>query len=229
MKRTPSYLSVSAVAPPPRKQQKKKAGARPRTVGRTSLTEVKSFDGSLTGVAVFPTLAGCAGAEPGVAFSGITELNNVQQGATVAQRIGNKVVIKSLHLKLSMISGAAVQACVRFMIIYDRQPNGAFPLIADILTDQPAAVPTPYGGLNIANKSRFQVVRDHFLTFDPAQSQVHNVNVYAKGRWEAEYGANAGTIGDFRTGALFLVMFSTFLGGGNVQLSNGSCRIRFYD
>lgn len=227
MKRTASTLSVS-VAPPPRKVQRKKR-TQQRILGRTSLTEVKSFDSGPTGVAVMPTLAGCAGAEPGVAFTGITELNNLTQGATVAQRIGNKVVMKSIHLKLSMVAGAAVQACVRFMMVYDRQPNGAFPLIADILTDQPAGVATPYGGLNIANKSRFNVIRDHFLTFDPAQSQVHNINIYAKGRWEAEYGSTAGTIADLRTGAMYLICFTTFLAGGNVQMSNGSARIRFFD
>jgi len=196
---------------------------------RQGLSEIKSFDVNPIGIAVFPTLAGCVGAEPALGFAGITELNCVQQGATVAQRIGNKIVIKSIHIKFSLISAAAVQACVRFMLVYDRQPNGAFPLIGDILTDQPAGAATPYGGLNIANKSRFQVIRDQFLTFDPAQSQVHNVNIYAKSRWEVEYGANAGTIGDFRTGALLLVAFSTFLAGGNVQMSNASCRSRFFD
>lgn len=200
-----------------------------RIYGRPSNMEVKSFDSIPIGAAAMPTLGTCAGAEPAAGFAGITELNCIQQGATVAQRIGNKVMIKSLHLKVSMISAAAVQACVRFMIVYDRQPNGAFPAIADILTDQPAAVATPYGGLNIANKSRFQVIRDSFLTFDPAQSQVHNVNIYAKGRWESEFGTNAGNIGDFRTGSVLLVAFTTFLGGGNVQISNGSCRCRFYD
>lgn len=191
---------------------------------RVSAVEVKSFDSIVAGGAL-PLIAATVGAEPAAVFAGITELNCVQQGATVANRIGNKIVIRSIHLKCA-ISAVANLCIARLMIVYDKQPNGAFPAITDILLDQPAGAGSFYGGLNIANKSRFQIIRDAFHTIDPGQAQIQSINLYCKGRWESEYGANAGNIGDFRTGAVYLVAFYAV---NPIILSPAACRIRYYD
>lgn len=196
--------------------------ARPRTTG---LTEVKSFDCVVAG-GVLPLTAAAAGAEPGAAFAGLCEVNNIQQGATVAQRIGNKVVVKSIHLKCNLGGVAGNLAAARIMLVYDKQPNGAFPAITDILLDQPAGAANFFSSLNIANKSRFQVIRDGFYNLDAAQSLIHTLNIYCKGRWECEYGANAGTIGDFRTGAIYLIGIYT---SSQVTMSTGDVRIRYFD
>lgn len=223
MKRTSSTMSVSA---PPLKQRKQNPRRRQmRPLGRTNLTEVKSFDCFVTG-GNLPTSAAMAGSEPVAAFTGITEVNCIQQGATVANRIGNKVVCKSIHFKGTLSANPANLSVARVMLVYDKQPNGAFPAWADLILDQPGAVSGVYSSLNIANKSRFQVLRDQFFNFDAAQSVIHTLNWYVKGRWESEYGATAGAITDFRTGALYLVALYT---SAVVALSNCSCRIRYYD
>lgn len=159
----------------------------------------------------------------------MTEINCIQQGATVANRIGNKVVIKSLHLKFNIAAAAGVQSVVRAMVIYDKQPNGAFPALTDILLDQPLGAANAMGGLNIANKSRFAVVRDQFLPVDAAQALVHPINWYMKGRWEVEYGANAGNIGDFRTGSIYVLIFSCYAAGGAAAVTQINCRTRYFD
>lgn len=175
-----------------------------------------------------PLLAGPpSGAEPAAAFAGITELNCVPQGATVANRIGNKIVMKSVHLKFTLTNTAlAGLATARVMLLYDSQPNGAFPAYTDIMLEQPLGAATFHGNLNIANKSRFQMIRDSFLNFDEAQANIRTVNLYCKGRWQTEFGGNAGTIADFRTGALFLVALCAT---NVVAMSAGSARIRYYD
>lgn len=190
--------------------------------------EIKSFDAVPIAIGALGGVGAVAGAEP-AAFTSLTEVNCIQQGATVANRIGNKVIMRSIHLRMHMSSPAAVVGQARLMLVYDRQPNGAFPAITDILLSQPAGVAASYSGINIANKSRFLMLRDHFYIFDAAQSLVHMVDLYCKGRWEAEFGANAGTIGDFRTGAVYLVVYATFVGGGNISTSAAQCRIRYYD
>lgn len=192
---------------------------------KTGISEVKSFDGAPTGAAL-PLSAAVAGGEPGAAFAGITHVNCVPQGATVANRIGNKIMMKSIHLKGTISAAAAVLSNARVMLIYDKQPNGAFPTFADIITDQPGGVSGFYSSLNIANKSRFSVIRDQFFNFDPAQSLQHTINWYCKGRWETEYGANGGTVADFRTGAIFLVALYTV---AVVNMSNLSVRTRYFD
>lgn len=198
-------------------------------MGRTSSTEVKSFDCDLAAAAGLVLIAAVAGTEPGAAYTGLTEINCIRQDATVAGRIGNKVVIKSLHLKVALNCAAAVQAITRCMVVYDRQPTGAFPAVTDILLEQPAGLAWPHGGLNISNKSRFAVIRDQFFPFDAAQGLVYSINWYMKGRWECEYGANGGNIGDFRTGAIYFICFHSFAVGGNGNIQAMSCRCRYYD
>jgi len=191
------------------------------------MTEVKSFDGIVAGGNLPSYNTPPAGAEPGLPFAGITHLNCIQQAATVSGRIGNKVVIRSLHFKGTIgNSTLASLGIIRFMLIYDRQPNGAFPTWADILTDQPAGTSGVYSSINIANKSRWQFIRDKFFNLDSAQAQVHTINWYCKGRWEVEYGASTGTVGDFRTGAIYLV---GIVSGTTATVSTCSCRVRYYD
>lgn len=230
--------TASRPTPARRRRTAAPARARPRLpyaqaaarqaalLGRTGLSEVKSFDCVWAGgnlVQIGPA----AGAEPAAAWAGFTEINCIPQGATVANRIGNKVVVKSIHLKASIVNQVLANAsAARIAIIYDKQPNGAFPAITDILIDQPLGAANTYSGLNIANKSRFTMLRDQFFNLDAAQGQIHTINWYIKGRWEVEYGANAGNIGDFRTGAIYL--FGIYA-GSVINLNVGSARIRYYD
>jgi len=195
-------------------------------LGRTALSEVKSFDCVWAGGNLVQ-VAAAAGAEPGAAWAGFAEINCIPQGATVANRIGNKVVVRSVHLKASLVNQIfANAATARMAVIYDKQPNGAFPAYTDIFLDQPIGAANTYSGINIANKSRFTMLRDQFFNLDAAQGQVRTINWYIKGRWEVEYGANAGTIGDFRTGAIYLL---GIYAGSVINLNLGSVRVRYYD
>jgi len=64
-----------------------------------SRTEIKTFDCHVTVPAAnLPIVTAAAGGEPTAAFVGITELNDVRQGAGFNQRIGAKIVVKSVEL-----------------------------------------------------------------------------------------------------------------------------------
>lgn len=64
-----------------------------------SSQEVKTFDVTVTAPAAnLPAVAAAAGGEPGAAFVGITEINDVQQGAALYNRVGAKIVIRSVEL-----------------------------------------------------------------------------------------------------------------------------------
>lgn len=228
VRRPPRKRQMTVYRPRPLLPFAQAAAQQARILGRPGFQEIKSFD-TTVGAAAIVNIAGVAGTEPAAAYTGLTEVNCIPQGATVANRIGNKVVIKSLHLKLNIAAAAAVQSTVRVMCVYDKQPNGAFPAIVDILQDQPAGVGTAMGGLNISNKSRFQVLRDQFVAVDAAQGLLYPLNMYMKGRWECEYGANAGNIGDFRTGSIYVVVFSCYAAGGNASVTQINCRSRYYD
>jgi len=202
------------------------------TMGRPSgsFQEVKSFDCVIAGTTALVAAGAVAADEPGNAFVGITELNCMVQGSTVATRIGNKIVMKSLHLRTSLHAPSTCAAIARLMLVYDKQPNGAFPNLGAIILNEPGSSGTPYSGLNIANKSRFLMLRDQFYCFDGAAGLIHQVTMYVKGKWEGEFGASAGNIGDFRSGAMLLICYYTVISGaGAIYMDPGVCRIRYYD
>jgi len=58
----------------------------------------------------------------------------VQQGYTQSQRIGNKIALCSLELRLYLVSRSATtyaQVC-KLAVVYDRSPNGEYPSYTDI-------------------------------------------------------------------------------------------------
>lgn len=191
--------------------------------------EVKSFDMTTAGAALV-AVGAVSGTEPAAAYTGLTEVNCIPQGATVANRIGNKVVIKSIHLNVTISCTALANANVsRCMLVYDRQPNAAFPAIGDIILSQPAGTTSDFSGINMANKSRFQMIRDQTVVVGGSGPFAECLNWYCKGRWEVEYGGTAGTIADFRTGAIYFIAFSTLTITGGATQTDLHCRVRYYD
>lgn len=212
-----------------RKKRRVDGYKRPYAVGRTSLTEVKSCDTTVA-AATLVTLGSVTGTEPSVAYTGLTEVNLIRQGATVSQRIGNKIVIKSIDCWFTYYVSSLTHAGVaRAMLIYDRQPNGAFPAIADIIKSQPAGTAADFSGINISNKSRFQMIRDEALQITGGSDFAKVVHWYCKGKWETEFGADAGTIADFRTGAIYFIIYETLSVVAVANVGDFHCRIRYWD
>lgn len=204
--------------------------------GRTSMQEVKFFDCVVTatgatglpGIATPPT-----GAEPVAAFIGITELNCVQQGATAYNRIGTKIQIKSIQVAGTFVlSGANPQyMTARYMIVYDQQPNGAFPAITDLLSTNISTAPSFTTGVNMANRSRFTVLRDRYVDFDKDRLNQIHFKEFIRCGLESQFRTNAGNVGDLTTGAIYFVAFTHAAGAAdnNVALQTLTSRIRYYD
>ena len=237
-----TYTGSGTRAPPTRRRKTSAAGRRlPYTAMRVStaplatrsraaLSEIKSFDCPFQGGNI-PSPGAISSGEPALAFRGITEVNCIPQGATVANRIGNKVIVKSVHARIliSAAPGAATQEVARVMLVYDRQPNGAFPAIGDILLDQPAGTTNLQASINIANKSRFTILRDQRLLFDQGRGTTNYCDWYIKGRWEVEFGATTGNIGDFRTGSILFIAYLPLATGATVTMTQPGFRIRYFD
>lgn len=228
--------TAAAAAARPTKRRRVSRPAIPRIqapLGRSRgsiSSEVKSFDVSLA-AAVSVAAAAATGSEPAAAFTGITEINNMAQGATVANRIGNKVVVRSIQGRIALRSGgvATATSTSRMLIVYDRQPNGAFPALADILLNQPAGVGNPLSSINIANKSRFLFIRDMLIDQNPGVNVAPSFSFYCKGRWEVDFGSSTNAIADMKTGAIYFIFFycDAVVAPPTLQASN--FRVRYYD
>lgn len=207
------------------------AGGRSRY--NTSNGEVKSFDQAVT-TNTLGAVTAVSGTEPGTAFGGITCLNEVQQGAAFYNRIGSKIKMISLQIKFDMYQSTATAGAAsnaRYMIVYDRQPNGAFPTYSTLLAlnDSAPTTSTAYAGINMANRSRFTVLRDRVVSTDAAYRFINHVEDFITMGLETEYKATNGNIGDITTGSLLLVGYLANGSGATVNFGEISTRLRYLD
>lgn len=208
--------------------------------GQMGRGEVKFFDVTITNpvtsnpYGLQQTSAPPSGAEPSTPFAGITELNCVEQGATSYNRIGTKILIKSILFQacFSVAGSNAGNDLVRYMLVYDHQPNGAFPTFSTILSANIGTAPNFYGSVNMSNRSRFIILRDRIQAIDPdgGNGGMISVKEFIKTKLETQFKSSTNTIEDITTGAIYLVAFALSSSAITyVQMSSGSCRIRYFD
>lgn len=121
-------------------------------------------------------------------------LNGCVQGVGGNQRVGRRIMIKShmMRYAVSTVSGGSF----RFLVIYDKQPNGTLPAITDVLssTDFHAA-------MNLANADRFVTIFDQHINV-----QDFNLNtVYRKMNLETMFSGAFGNIADIASGSVFIM------------------------
>lgn len=102
-------------------------------------------------------------ATPPVAISLFTPT----QGAAGVNRIGQKVLLKSIRIR-GIVKNilTAVQGALRIIVVYDKQANAALPAWADLITSVSAAgaaTTGAYDGINMGNRERFIVLADEQL------------------------------------------------------------------
>jgi len=182
--------------------------------------------------------------------SNIVLLNGIQSGAGFYNRIGARIEMRNLHIRGNITNAAtSTVGGARMLIVYDNQPNGALPVISDILQsrDQTGAATTAYvSEINLDNRARFTIVRDmqfylppvtntagvltngpSFPAFDDQQFDL-NVFVKLKGLQTLYKSPNVDptTIASITTGALYAVFV------GNVDSTwqfGGGFRLRYDD
>nr|QXP07663.1 MAG: putative capsid protein [Arizlama virus] len=213
---------------------KKRYYKRMTVAPRFNRPEMKSLDVLYTMGATLVGEGSVVGSGAANSFiTGMSAMNLVQQGATFYQRIGTKINIRSIELEGKVEQGSNVDymAYCRYLIVYDRQANGAYPTLQNILQDNDGNL-TFNSGVNLQNRSRFSIIRDKRFLIDAASGLQTMIKDYCKGNWESEYGTNTGLIGDIRTGALYVIAFAYNAGAGGgdapVPLAFKS-RVRYID
>jgi len=181
----------------------------------------------------------------------IAVLNTIRAGSSFFNRIGRKINLKSLRCNFYVAPIRAQNAIdyVRIMLIYDKQANGAFPTIADIIqsTDQAGTNSTTnMSNANLNNRDRFKILRDQRITlaavaagpplqptnmFDQVSPNT-NIEWFVKlGGMETQFRADSApaVIGDIATGALLLVTLGDFALGVEGYEMRVESRLRYWD
>ena len=154
----------------------------------------------------------------------------IAQGASVNQRIGKKAMYKSFLIRGLCRSGSTTTISdAGLMLVYDKRPTGALPLITDILTSV-----STQAFMNDNNTGRFQVIRrwDKVLIGNSATpntgSEAHNIDEFVKFRQPITFeSAGTGAIGDIDMGAVYLLSFGNQLPGTTAAIFDLTVRTRF--
>lgn len=161
------------------------------------------------------------------AFTGAQLLNGCAQGAAQNQRIGRKMLMKSVQYRFHLGSAAGVapaqSLAVRILIVYDRQANGAIALNTDVLSGG-ALFPSQQ---NLANTDRFLVISDVIHGLDTDKQQPVVGKVFKKIQLDTQFGGAAGAIADINSGAL--IAFICTPGAAVAPVINCNFRVRFQD
>jgi len=188
-------------------------------------------------------------------------VNAVAEGPAPYQRIGRRTKCISISMKgeirPNLAGTAALDAStVRYMIVYDRQPNGIIPAFNEIIqaTDSAGAnTNAALDGMNLNNRDRFVILRDRTHMLPPigvggatpakAQGMVVdlssdtkyslNLTEYIKTKAITQYRGATATIGDIISGAIVVVAVSNIDVVGVANQSAWSCtynlRVRYSD
>lgn len=186
----------------------------------------------------------------------IALVNGVQQGTGRQNRIGSCVKWDKLYLTgqvITQTSGfGSVTDYARHMIIYDRQPTGTLPVIADIFADLDqtgATTNNASAGLNLNNRKRFSILFSRRLTLagvsaagvitngyalnpmsEPSDTQIEKYINLSGLVTEFKSNSNPITVADIATGAIYMITLSMVNAAGvSNWLQSTKCRLTYYD
>jgi len=155
-------------------------------------------------------------------------LNGMIPGSTASQRIGRKIVLKSIlmryraNVQTTSVGGSPI----RMLIVYDKQANATAPTILDILERDDFTSPN-----NLSNRDRFVTLCDH-MSDSVSQNGNQGIQgvVYKPLNLETMFNdGSAGTIGDITSGSVYFFLAQT----GGISVTGATCewdfRIRYSD
>lgn len=168
-------------------------------------------------------------------------MNGLPQGTDSTQRIGRKIMMKSIQANIEVtlqsestmtvgtpISGVT-PGTVRCLVVYDSQANGAAPDITDIL--QLGSIGSLVSPMNLNNRERFKIIWDKRRHIDPQGPGTIHFHLYKKCGLPVVFnGGNAGTIADIQTGSVYIFLITDVQAtAANTMGALAYTRIRFLD
>lgn len=182
-------------------------------------------------------------------------LNGIAAGTDFYNRVGRKVVLKSVMIKgeCHISSGAGTGAAtpyeaypVRVALVYDDQVNGAAPAVSDIFQGVSSGGGTqayPLVGINLNNRDRFRVLKDWTFVLRPNTTAAGSVNygdgfggkkdfkAFIRLNNDEIFSGTGATVSSIQTGALWLVayQFQTAALNQPTAAINFATRVRYAD
>jgi hypothetical protein len=160
----------------------------------------------------------------------VTLLNGLPRGDDVSERVGRKVVMTGLDLSLVsyVTPTTGIDQTHRYILVYDKQANGAAPAITDVLVSA-STVALP----NLNNRLRFVILADEIKALN---ASAEPGSYWATGMRKLRFNlstifnsGDAGTVADIQTGAFFLITLGSIAAGATAGTFSGRARIHYVD
>jgi len=155
-------------------------------------------------------------------------LNGLVPDSTATGRIGRRVMIKSLYVRVTtrLAPTSVGGSPIRMIVVYDKQSNATAPAVTDVFTTD------NFNSMNnISNRDRFVTLVDQIVpTISTSSDPVQHLEVYKKLNLPVQFNAGtAGTIGDITSGAIYM----TFVQEGYITVASPTvayyARVRYTD
>lgn len=228
-------------------RKKARASKRPGFGSKKNYPEIKSVDSPVVTNVVLSSVGSTA--------TTMYCFNATTTGAGFWNRIGRKILMKSLNLKLRIVpntdedaSSGLEEDWITVMIVYDKQTNGLLPVNGDILqsvNSTGAGTTLSTSDINLNNRERFVILRRYYFNMttytwngtsfgapmlqDPTQP--FTINDYIKlNKLPTIYKSESSppTIGDISTGSLLLFCLGRLPEAPSWQVEFQG-RLRFFD
>nr|WAE43098.1 MAG: capsid protein [Cressdnaviricota sp.] len=176
-------------------------------------------------------------------------LTNIQQGSGLPQRLGNRISLRSLRCRFNIQPTGQNYASVnnlRFIVLYDRAPNGAYlnpnNILNNILQDNTTVTGDYTDNLNPSYFDRIKVIKDVKMVLPPYQSaQLFNSNgPYDESNYVIDFyiklkdlecvyttSSNPAIVANSSVGSLQLFVFGDVAKGTEPWSLYGTTRLRF--
>lgn len=155
-------------------------------------------------------------------------MNGIVQGTSAVARIGQRIIIRSIYVTI-LLYGQTIQpySMLRFLIVQDKQPNGAVFTLGSLFEVPTAGVST-LSPLNYDNMRRYKILWDRHFVLNNTEVQEKYIKIYKKVFIPVEYNINnAGTVADINKNSLYLLLLNT--DNINVPSCTYYSRIRYVD
>lgn len=161
-------------------------------------------------------------------------INLVPQGTGESQRLGRKMMIKSIQCRgyfdYAPGTSAVGAGFGTAMLVLDKQANGANAAAADVIDSTSAHI----GVRNLANANRFTVLKKIDMAMQTGggvsaafANSVERVDFYHKCDIPIEFSSTTGAITEIKSNNLFWLLGSSTEASGAITFA-GTLRLRYY-